>query len=406
MIDQSIGLHWLLLIPIIAGFIGWITNWLAIKMIFYPRVWRGVQIGRFKFGWQGIIHRKSSGFAKAIGKQVSENMLQAEDLLPKVNIQHAQAFVNKFPELWKEIEGGEFLPDMLGEHWQKMTPLQQQMVKMQIRFDSHSLLLELVKIARAKFVERFDIRRVISHRLSKDSRLLAELFGSIARPELRMIEVYGLYFGAIIGAIEGLLFAFTEMSWTIFLFGTLVGAITNWLAIEMIFRPREPTKILGVTFQGLFPKRQSNIAAQFAQVGEQHVLPVTAFVDEIMSVLEEKAFIDDLEQTARRILHRIIGNYLDHLPEGVSKDEIADKAIEFYYQRQLELEPQLVSELKRLLEADYRVAEIIEANLSELSKEKFERVLRIVFEQDETTLVVIGAVIGFAISGMQFLMFA
>lgn len=406
MVDQSIGYQWLVLIPIVAGFIGWVTNWLAIKMIFYPRVWRGLNLGSLKLGWQGIIHRKSSGFAKAIGKQVSENMLQAEDLLPKVNNEHANMFISKFPTLWKDIEGGEFLPDMLGEHWQKMSPLQQQMVKMQIRFDSRSLLLELVKIARTKFVDRFDIRKVISQRLSKDSRLLAELFGSIARPELRMIEIYGLFFGAFIGAIEGILFTVTEMSWTVFVFGTLVGAITNWLAIEMIFRPRFPRTILGMEFQGLFPKRQDKIAAQFAHVGEEHVLPVSAFVDEIMVVLEDKAFIDDLEQTARRIIHRIIGNYADHLPEGVSVDDIADKCIDFYYQKQPSLEPQLVAELKRLLESDYRVAEIIEENLSQLPKDKFERVLRIVFEQDETTLIMIGALIGFVISGMQFMIFS
>ncbi len=406
MIEQSIGLQWLLLIPIVAGFIGWVTNWLAIKMIFYPRVWMGIRIGRFKLGWQGIIHRKSEGFAQAVGKQVSENMLRAEDLIPEVNMQHATNFINKFPKLWQEIEGGEFLPDMLGEHWQRMTPLQQQLVKMQIRFDSRSLLMELVKIARAKFVERFNIRGVISERLSRDSRLLAELFGGIARPELRMIEIYGLFFGAIIGAVEGLLFAFTDMSWVVFLFGTLVGAVTNWLAIEMIFKPRFPKKILGIEYQGLFPKRQDKIAAQFAQVGEQHVLPVSAFVEEIMTVLEEQAFIDDMEQTARRFLHRIIGNYLEHLPEGVSVDEIADKAIEFYYMKQPSLEPQLMAEIKWLLESDYRVAEIIEENLSQLPKEKFERVLRIVFEQDETTLIIIGAVIGFMISGMQFSLFA
>jgi uncharacterized membrane protein YheB (UPF0754 family) len=163
---------------------------------------------------------------------------------------------------------------------------------------------------------------------------------------------------------------------------------------------------LGIEYQGLFPKRQDKIAAQFAQVGEQHVLPVSAFVEEIMTVLEEQAFIDDMEQTARRFLHRIIGNYLEHLPEGVSVDEIADKAIEFYYMKQPSLEPQLMAEIKWLLESDYRVAEIIEENLSQLPKEKFERVLRIVFEQDETTLIIIGAVIGFMISGMQFSLFA
>jgi len=28
---------WLMLIPVISGFIGWVTNWVAIKMLFHPR---------------------------------------------------------------------------------------------------------------------------------------------------------------------------------------------------------------------------------------------------------------------------------------------------------------------------------------------------------------------------------
>ena len=43
--------------------------------------------------------------------------------------------------------------------------------------------------------------------------------------------------------------------------GAAVGLITNYLAILMIFKPQQPTRYLGVvTYQGMFAKRQNDIA--------------------------------------------------------------------------------------------------------------------------------------------------
>lgn len=48
------------LIPFIAGFVGWFTNYLAVQMIFYPIRWRGIPIYRVEgeplglLGWQGM----------------------------------------------------------------------------------------------------------------------------------------------------------------------------------------------------------------------------------------------------------------------------------------------------------------------------------------------------------------
>ena len=39
-----------------------------------------------------------------------------------------------------------------------------------------------------------------------------------------------------------------------------IGWFTNWIAIKMLFHPKEPKKILGITFHGIFPKRQRQFA--------------------------------------------------------------------------------------------------------------------------------------------------
>ena len=39
-----------------------------------------------------------------------------------------------------------------------------------------------------------------------------------------------------------------------------IGWFTNWIAIKMLFHPKEPKKIFGITFHGIFPKRQVQFA--------------------------------------------------------------------------------------------------------------------------------------------------
>ena len=48
-------------IPVIAALIGWITNWLAIKLTFYPLNFIGIPPF---LGWQGIIPSKAEKMAR------------------------------------------------------------------------------------------------------------------------------------------------------------------------------------------------------------------------------------------------------------------------------------------------------------------------------------------------------
>ena len=38
------------------------------------------------------------------------------------------------------------------------------------------------------------------------------------------------------------------------------GWFTTWIAIYMLFHPRNPIRVFGITIQGIFPKRQNQVA--------------------------------------------------------------------------------------------------------------------------------------------------
>lgn len=66
-------------IPIVAGIIGYITNKLAIKMLFRPLMPKW-----YTLGWQGIVPRSRSKLASLIGSTVANKLLSPEDIASSV----------------------------------------------------------------------------------------------------------------------------------------------------------------------------------------------------------------------------------------------------------------------------------------------------------------------------------
>lgn len=75
-------IYWLklLTIPIIAGFIGWFTNWQAVKMTFYPINFWGLKIGKIPLGWQGIIPANGPKMASISVDLMTSKLISLEEI--------------------------------------------------------------------------------------------------------------------------------------------------------------------------------------------------------------------------------------------------------------------------------------------------------------------------------------
>ena len=73
--------YWFLLFPIISAFIGWITNWVAIKMLFHPRTPKRI----LGITFHGIFPKRQQKFAEKLGKLVSEEFLSFDDIEAKIS---------------------------------------------------------------------------------------------------------------------------------------------------------------------------------------------------------------------------------------------------------------------------------------------------------------------------------
>ena len=72
--------YWLILTPIISAFTGWVTTWVAVKMLFHPR--KPVNIFGFKL--QGIFPKNQHEIAIKLGQVVSKELLSFEEIEQKI----------------------------------------------------------------------------------------------------------------------------------------------------------------------------------------------------------------------------------------------------------------------------------------------------------------------------------
>ncbi len=99
------------------------------------------------------------------------------------------------------------------------------------------------------------------------------------------------------------------------LVGALVGWFTNWLAILMLFRPREPVRILGWTLQGVIPSRHSQLAERIADTVENNLLTQ----DDLEKAMSGVNWHDEVDRLIRKVLHdRGPGGIIEKIP-GISQ---------------------------------------------------------------------------------------
>ena len=94
-----------------------------------------------------------------------------------------------------------------------------------------------------------------------------------------------------------------SITWIIIpLISAFIGWFTNWIAIKMLFHPREPKKILGFTFHGIFPKRQQVFAARLGKLVSDELLSFSDISTKITNPSNLKSVMPLIEKHIDRFL--------------------------------------------------------------------------------------------------------
>ncbi len=377
-------------IPVVAALIGWGTNWLAVRMTFWPLQFRGVPP---YLGWQGIVPSRARTMASIatdssitrIGT-LSDVMRQME---PDVIAAHVlRAADAQIPQLVDEM-ARERAPRL----WASTPPQIRRAVEDRARATMPRVVDGLVEDMTAHIEEILDMRLMVVEQLSSDPRMLNRIFLEAGAREFRFLINSGLWFGGLLGVVQmGLQIAFPS-PWILPVAGLLVGYLTNWLALTLIFEPVEPRRIGPFTLQGLFLKRQDEIAGYFADTASSELLTIRHFVDRMLhGPRADRALamikrhiepgVDEALGLARRAVRVAVGSREYEQAKRELSTRVLDRAAEPFD------DPAFVASRGRL------VRDEMYAKLTAMSPLEFTDLMRPTVEEDEWKLIAVGSVLG------------
>ena len=387
----------LIIVPLVTAFIGYVTNFAAVKMIFLPEEFVGV----WKIGWQGVLPSKAETFANDVAGTVGDVISPAE-LVERIDPAELETLLSgrlddELPGVLREAA------EMLAPGvWDQMAPEAQQMVAEQIKTEGRQVTQEIFDDLQGISHEILDLEALVFDLLSGPNvRRLTRLFQEIGGKELKAIVRFGGYFGFIIGVFQAISFSVFDQWWLMPLVGGIVGLGTNYLALQMIFRPIEPRKYAGlVTYQGMFPSRQAEIAADYGRIAEREILTPA----NLLRIITEG---EAGTKIARLVLTKVSERVEQAKPmvEMMVQTEVTDEQLEavkwMVVQRVGQAVPELQPEVEAYLEKRLGVSDLVEPKLARMPKLEFERLLRGIFEQDEWILIVIGGALGAGVGLLQ-----
>lgn len=179
-----------------------------------------------------------------------------------------------------------------------------------------------------------------------------------------------------------------------------IGYFTNWIAIKMLFHPKKPVNVLGITIQGIFPKRQQ----QFAQKLGVLVANELIHFDEIADKLKDPEQLGALTPTIETHIDTFLkvrlkekipviamfvgGSTLDKIKEGMM-DEINL------------LLPQVISQYTDGLKEKIDIEKMVTDKVAAFSSDKLEEILAAIMKKEFRFVEILGGVLGFIIGLLQ-----
>jgi uncharacterized membrane protein YheB (UPF0754 family) len=383
-----------LLIPLIAGFIGWFTNWLAVKATLYPVEFVGIPPA---FGWQGVIPKNTEEMSQSFSKLIHDKLVDMEKLFADIDHEDNEELDKVVEDVSVEIIR-EFSTNIAPESWARAREKLREYINMLVRRNVRRVTVEILDRMAAEAGDFIDIDKIAHEALVEDRALLGRVLMDVAGPEFKFIERSGLWFGFLFGVIQMGVWIIYPEGWVLPVAGFLVGYVTNWLAMNLIYEPREPVQIGPFKIQGVFIKRQKEVATHFANVIADRVLTAENLVQHISQGPNRQRLLDILEGQVEESMKVYEKDAM--VAMLADKDKLADAKADLL-DRVRNTDMSNSSQIKTFADQSHRIRGQMEGNLGALNAEEFGGILRPVFQKDEWKLILAGGVIGTGIGALQ-----
>ena len=391
-------------IPVVAGVIGWFTNKVCIIMTLRPIEFIGIKPPYL--GWQGIIPARTGEVADSLTDVFMTKLLKVSEVFQRIDPERLlKEMEPALPTMIREIVNTLMLeqaPDL----WVAM-PLQvKEKVYEEVGRKAPDAIRNFIRDIGDNIEDVFDLEAMLYETLTKDRKLLVSVFEEIGSNEFKFIVNSGGYFGFLFGTVQMFVWMVYQAAWILPAVGILVGTITNYLAIHMVFEPAKPVPIgpfklfgrqLGPwILQGVFIKRRKEVAVDMGKVFAAEVMNpenITRALlkgpasDELFKLIERqvKFVLDSQTGWAKPFVTLTLGTKRYVAIRDRTIDQVIDKI------------PYAMTHVSDYILEAIDVESLLKEKIGQMSEEDFAGIMRPIFHKDEWKLVALGAVLGLGI---------
>lgn len=386
-------------IPLVAAIVTWVHVWIAMKMVFYPLEFVG--IAKPWLGWQGIIPRRAGKMAGIVVDNTLQKLGSLEEFFraaqPEIVIQHVVTY------MLANVES--ITDEVMGEKnavfWENMPVMVKRRVYTAMRQNAPRIAEEIVQDMASHIDSFIDLRQMVVSRMSADKALVVRIFQEVGHKEIDFIVNASFWIGLFFGVIQMICWYFFPYHWGLPLYGAALGYLTNWVALNMVFRPLNPVKIGPWKFQGLFLKRQDEVSEKFAEITAQEILSVNHFMTEIITGKRSDRTTALIKRHLQPVLDSMMLRTTIQMMFGWKayanfKTIIVEKIMG------LILRP--LSDNKLNKNHGKVLEDTLSSRMKQMTPAEFQDLLRPAFQEDEWILIAMGAIMGFIAGWIQLLL--
>lgn len=170
----------------------------------------------------------------------------------------------------------------------------------------------------------------------------------------------------------------------------------------MLFHPRQPKKILGLTLHGIFPKRQQVFAEKLGKLVSAELLSFNDIQEKITNPQNLKKLMPMIEGHIENFLRVKLSDEMPFLSLFIGDRTI--NSLKRIFMQELEaLFPQVMKSYAGQLQAELDLEKIVTEKVAAFSTEKLEAILFQIMSKEFRFVEIIGGVIGFIIGLVQVL---
>ena len=164
----------------------------------------------------------------------------------------------------------------------------------------------------------------------------------------------------------------------------------------MLFHPKEPKKILGLTIQGIFPKRQTTLAANLGKLVSNEFLSFTAIEEKISNPDNIKKIMPLIEIHIDDFLRKKLPGEMPVISMFIG-DKTINKMKTVFMNEIEELFPKVMQQFAGNMKKELDLGDIVYTKISSFGSDRLEEVLYQAMSKELRMVGIFVGTIGFLI---------